>query len=268
VNSKLPTLKHLAKKSVVRLQKTFGIEAHHPTEDTVSLAEKLSSSLDPQIRSRLLSMYRGEPQFGADGNRHSIDQATKISPSQGMWLHDLCVSTQAKATLEIGMAFGYSTLYFLAAIARNGSGHHTSIDPFQNSSWRGIGLAHAQAVSAEKGWASAFRLIEDRSDRASADLARSHSTFDVIFIDGGHRFDDVLVDFYLYAPLCATGGHMIFDDIWMHSIQTVVAYIRANRPDFIEVPTGERNICVFRKVSEDERDWTYFRKFTSAADSE
>lgn len=185
-----------------------------------------------------------------------------------MWLYDLCVSVQAKATLEIGMAFGYSTLYFLAAIARNGSGRHTAIDPFQSASWRGIGLAHAQATCSEKVWDSAFQLIEDRSDRVSTDLARSHSTFDVIFIDGGHRFDDVLADFYLYAPLCAVGGHMVFDDIWMHSIQTVAAFIRANRTDFVEVPTSEPNICVFRKVGEDGREWTHFRKFTVARDSE
>jgi hypothetical protein len=33
------------------------------------------------------------------------------------------------------MAYGYSTLYFLAAIARNQTGHHTAIDPFQHSVW-------------------------------------------------------------------------------------------------------------------------------------
>ncbi len=114
----------------------------------------------------------------------------------------------------------------------------------------------------------ACQPIEDRADRAATDLARSNSNFDVIFIDGNHRFDDVLVDFYLHAPLYATGGHIIFHDMSMSSIQTVVAFLLANRADFVEVATGESNICVFRKVGEDARQWTNFRKFAVYLDSD
>jgi cephalosporin hydroxylase len=106
-----------------------------------------------------------------------------------------------------------------------------------------------------------FSFIEDRSDHTATDLSRSNSTFEVIFIDGNHRFDDVLVDFYLYAPLCATGGHIIFDDMWMRSIQTVVAFVRSNRPDFVEVPTPEANVCVFQKIGDDVRTWNNFHEF-------
>ena len=158
------------------------------------------------------------------------------------------------------MAYGYSSMYFLAAAAKNQLGHHTAIDPFQRSRWQGIGLAHAQAVTSTT-TSDSFRFIEDRSDRAAVDLGRSDSIFEVIFIDGNHRFDDVLVDFYLYAPLCAVGGFIVFDDIWMRSIQTVVAFVRANRAEFVEVPVGRSNIRVFRKVRWDARSWRHFRKF-------
>ena len=159
------------------------------------------------------------------------------------------------------MAYGYSTLFFLAAIARNGAGRHTAIDPFQSTRWHGIGWTHARSVAPAADAGCAVALIEDRSDRASTDLARSGSTFDVVFVDGNHRFDDVLVDFYLYAPLCTAGGCIIFDDMWMSSIQTAVAFVRANRKDFAEVRTDEPNVCVFQKVSEDTREWKHFRKF-------
>lgn len=223
-----------------------------------SSPEEVLAPLDPPYRAALLSMYRNEPQLGAGGQLHPIDPHTRVSPRQGMELYDLCVSLNAQSTLEIGMAYGFSTLYFLGALARNHAGRHTSIDPFQHSQWHAIGLTHARAVAT----GSAFRLIEDRSDRVAADLARQNARFDMIFIDGNHRFDDVLVDFYLYAPFCKVGGLIAFDDIWMHSIQTVLAFIRSNRPDFAEVSTSDPNLSVFRRIGEDARNWRHFRPFS------
>lgn len=236
--------------------------------ELLRVTEETLISLDSRFRLPLLSMYRGEPQRGIDGLKHPIDQVTKISASQGIWLYQLCETVKPQATLEIGMAYGYSTLFFLAAMAKSSYGHHISIDPYQSSYWSGIGLSHTHSLAHALGTNAGFQLIEDRSDRAATDLARSNSKFDVIFIDGNHRFDDVLVDFYLYAPLCTVGGYIIFDDMWMSSIQTVVAYLRANRTDFTVVDTSEPNICVFQKISEDTRRWTNFKKFPVSADSD
>jgi hypothetical protein len=109
-----------------------------------------------------------------------------------------------------------------------------------------------------------FCLIESSSDQAAIDLIRDNFSFDVIFIDGQHRFDDVLVDFYLYAQLCAMGGHIILDDMWMPSIQTVADFVRTNRLDFTEIPASEGNISVFQKIGDDTRDWRHFREFAVA----
>jgi predicted O-methyltransferase YrrM len=255
---KRQTFGSLAKKAI----RAFKIRTRHQrTTKGPKAIEDILAALDPHFRSPLLSMYRGEAQLGTDGQPHPIDKETRISPSVGMWLYNLCLSLKAEATLEIGMAYGFSTLYFLAAIAKYQTGHHTAIDPFQRPQWYGIGLAHAQAVGSILGSDSAFLLIEDRSDRAATDLARANRMFQIILIDGNHRFDDVLVDFYLYAPLCAIGGYIVFDDMWMSSIQTVVAFVRANRKDFIEAPTAERNICVFQRIGDDARKWTDFHEF-------
>jgi predicted O-methyltransferase YrrM len=254
----------LAKQFIIRLLNYFGLEIRRirpPVPGPMPVPEpieELLATLDPHFRSALLSMYRGEPQLGTDGQPHPIDNISKISSAQGMWIYDLCLSVKPKSTLEIGMAYGYSTLYFLAAIARNLTGQHTAVDPFQQSYWHGIGLAHANAAGLE----SRFRFIEDRSDRVAADLARENSSFDLIFIDGNHRFDDVLVDFYLYAPLCAIGGRIVFDDMWMSSIQAVVAFVRANRTDFVELPAAVPNVCVFQRVGNDLRRWDHFHKFS------
>lgn len=259
------TLSYLAKRATIRLLGTAGI---HPRRfSTTPVKTKLIAPLDEPTRTRLLSMYRSEPQLGADDQRHPIGNVAGMSPEEGMTIYDLCVSSKPKATLEIGLAFGYSTLYFLSALAKNKRGTHTAVDPLQSSIFFGVGARLAQTSLRENGQkADAFRLIEERSDRAAVDLARAGAKFEVIFIDGNHRFDDVLTDFYLCAPLCIIGGHVILHDMWMSSIHTAASFIRTNRSDFEWRPTQAGNLAVFKKVAEDARDWRHFRSFKMFGD--
>ena len=74
-----------------------------------------------------------------------------------------------------------------------------------------------------------FTLIEDYSIHVLSDFIRAGKSFDFIFIDGNHRFDDVLVDFYLADQVLEVGGLMVLDDTWMASIRTVLAFVLANR---------------------------------------
>jgi hypothetical protein len=37
-------------------------------------------------------------------------------------------------------------------------------------------------------------------------------SFDVIYIDGGHRYEDVFQDLTFYAPLVGSGGYLVMDD--------------------------------------------------------
>lgn len=225
--------------------------------------EELLASLDPKFRDALLAMYHGEEQVGNDGAKFPTDGVTKIAAGDAMALFDMVMATNARNTLEIGMAYGFSTICFLAAIAENGAGHHIAIDPFQRADWNGIGLAHATALAPEFADGSAFTFLEDRSDRVSADLVRAGKKFDLIFIDGNHRFDDVLVDFYLYDQVCEVGGHIILDDMWMATVQTVVSFLETNRVNFERVPDHPRhNQAVFKKVSEDTRHWADFHPFS------
>ena len=223
--------------------------------------EKALSGLQEPFVSRLISLYSSEPQRGSDGELHSIDTITRIPPEQGMLLHQLCRSIQPRATLEIGMAYGFSSLFILAALAQNQKGRHTAIDPVQRSYWHGIGLTLAIESSPLLADSNGFRLIEDRSDRAATDLVREGESFDLIFIDGNHRYDDVLVDFYLYAQLVSNGGFIVLDDMWMRSVRTAADFIRTNRHDFKEVPSPARKACLFQKVGDDSRQWNHFRRF-------
>jgi predicted O-methyltransferase YrrM len=222
---------------------------HHPFPD------EILPPLFPQpFRSALLSMYNGELQLGTNDGRHSLDGKTAIGPEQGMWLYDLCRKAKPKTTLEIGLAYGYSTVYFLAAVRENGVGYHSAIDPFQNSSWHGIGRRQPQNL----GMSDSFRFIEEKSVSALVHFADRGETFEVIFIDGNHRFDDVILDFTLSADLCPMGGCIILDDMWMPSIRRAVTFIRSNRKDFEELKIPVSNIAAFRRIGKDMRAWNHY----------
>jgi hypothetical protein len=147
-------------------------------------------------------------------------------------------------------------VFFLAALSQNGHGAHVAIDPFEKTDWHGLGLHKVE----ELGLQPRFRFIEAKSVSAMPQLAAEGSPFQVIFVDGDHRFDAEMVDFVLSDNLCAKGGYLLFHDIWMPSTQKLVSFIRKNRPDYVAIPTGT-NIAAFQKTGEDRRDWRKFEDF-------
>ena len=221
--------------------------------------ESMLRGLDEPFHSALLSMYRGELQRGKDGKLHQLDPVIGIDAENGMWIYNECCRLKARSSLEIGLAYGCSALFFLAAIAKNGGGEHTAIDPFENSSyWNGVGLEKVRQVGA-----NAFRFIQDPDVQAATDLARERRMFDFIFIDGSHRFDDALVGFTLFAPLLSTAGRIVFDDMWMGSIRTAVEFVQTNRQDFRRAPSPSR-FAAFEKIGDDARPWNRYIPFRVA----
>lgn len=213
-------------------------------------------SLRPVFRQRLKSMYSGELQPGNNGPAE-LDKITRISEPQGMWIYETFCRLKPKHSLEIGLAYGFSTIYILAAISQTGAGLHTALDPFQQESWSGVGALQAKHLGME----SSFEMFEEFSVTALARFAAQQDRFELIYIDGNHRFDDVLVDFTLAAEVCPMGGNIILDDMWMPSIQTVASWIRSNRVDFREIPTPIENIAQFERVGNDRRAWDHFVPF-------
>jgi predicted O-methyltransferase YrrM len=225
--------------------------------------EPILSSLPQPFRSVLLSMYAGDSQLGADGEKHSVDPAIGVCPAEGMWIYELCRKVKPRATLEIGLAYGFSTLYFLAALTENSNGQHTSIDPHQLNAtgrWAGIGVTQGRRLGGEK-----FRFIEERSFAALAHLADNSECFDIVFVDGRHLFDFVLTEFTLSAELCSMGGFIILHDMWLRSVQRAVEFIRANRMDFEYVETPVANVAVFRRTGTDDRPFRHFVDFGAPA---
>ncbi|MEJ2008114.1 MAG: class I SAM-dependent methyltransferase [Acidobacteriota bacterium] len=220
-------------------------------------AKDVLAPLPEPFRSSLVSMYAGELQRGSDDKLYPLDSITRIAPEQGMWLYETCRKLKTTQTAEVGLAYGFSTIFFLAAIRENAGGLHTAIDPFEEDCWHGIGRCQAVKVATTH----AFRFLSERSAVALGELGRNDERFDLIFIDGGHCFDSVLVDFTLSAELSPPGGYIVLDDMWLPSVRKAVSFIRNNRADFAGVVTPISNIAVFRRVGDDTREWKHYVDF-------
>jgi predicted O-methyltransferase YrrM len=202
-------------------------------------------------------MYRNEPQLGSDGQLHAINPIVRIPPEEGALLVKLYTELKPKRTVEVGLGYGFSTVFFMMAMQESGGGHHIAIDPFQHTSFHGIGATRVALLQME----DRFTLIEKASAVALPLLAAEGLQAQLIFVDGQHRFDNALVDFFLSDAICAPGGIIVFDDMWMPSIQKVVRFIANNRIDYRRMESAVENSAVFRKVGSDERQWDHYVDF-------
>jgi len=216
------------------------------------------ASIGEPFANVLCSMYDGDPQLGVDGKTHTIDGITRIGPKEGMLIYRLVRDIKPENSLEIGLAYGFSTVYFLAAIQANGKGHHIAVDSYQYEWWDGIGITREKALGIQPGL---FEFNRETSAQALARFDREQKRFGVIFIDGDHRFDGVLIDFCLASLVCEPGGYIIFDDVWMPSIQRAMSFIRLNRADFTEFPARDTRLAVFHRTDIDKRRWDHFVPF-------
>jgi predicted O-methyltransferase YrrM len=243
-----------------KLLRNIGRRLHRPAaEPAIEPTPQADiTPLGEPFVSVLRSMYNAEPQLGADGNKYPIDARTRIDPAQGMRIYQLVRDSKPDNTLEIGLGYGFSTVYFLAAIRANGKGHHVAVDPYQIHPWNGVGLTREKVLGIEQG---VFEHCSEMSFQGLARFTREKREFGTILIDGDHKFDFTLVDFSLASFICAQGGHIILDDMWMPSIQRVASFVRLNRLDFAEVPTPIRNVALFQKISGEQRQWDHFVPF-------
>jgi predicted O-methyltransferase YrrM len=159
-----------------------------------------------------------------DGIRRPLHSA--ISREEGDFIQEMIRSVRPKVSLEVGCAYGVSSLYICEALRDVGAEKHIVIDPYQHSGWEGIGLANLRRARYD----DIVDFHEAFSYQYLSRLIDEHVKIDFAFIDGEHTFDYVLVDFFLIDKLLRPGGIIIFDDFSYPSIRSVCRYVLLNLP--------------------------------------
>jgi predicted O-methyltransferase YrrM len=187
----------------------------------------------------------------------ALKAGTRITIGQGAGLHKLVRDNGVRKSLEIGFAYGFSTIWIIDGLSGRADSSHVAVDPFEKSQWGGVGLRQVERLGLPT---EMFTWHEKHAVQALAQMVGEGAEFDLIFIDGNHRFDDILVDFYLADQLVRVGGLIAFDDMWMQAVQSVVSFVRSNR-HYELVPQPVKNMAVLRKLAHDTRQWDHYRPF-------
>lgn len=134
------------------------------------------------------------------------------------YLRDLIAQCRPSRTLEVGCAQGVSSLAICECIGPDA--HHTIIDAFQSTEWKGHGLHNLGAAGF-----SNFRLIEQRSEFVLPALCAEGAMFDLVFVDGWHTLDHVMVEFFYIDRMLPVGGVVAFDDTSLTGLNRLMRYI-------------------------------------------
>jgi predicted O-methyltransferase YrrM len=159
-----------------------------------------------------------------DGSTVTVDH--HIHADEGEALQALIRATRPRVTLEIGFAYGISTLYICEALDEVGGSRHIVIDPKQSDVWRNIGLFTVK----RSGYGRLIELHQESSHRTLPILEQAGQRIDLALIDGWHTFDYVLLDFFYVDRLLNVGGVVVFDDTFFYpAIRKVARYVAKHR---------------------------------------
>ena len=166
-------------------------------------------------------------------------------------------------TLEIGLGIGCSAGAFLLS---GRSRRHTVIS-MDGPERRDLALKNVRQFDGD----GIFELREESSHLALPKLVADGAKFDIALIDGGHRFDEIFIDFHYVRSLLNPSGFVLLDDLWMASTKSVVSWIETNlEAEWDRLPNVPKNFAAFQKRDiPDKRTWYDFTPFdTSWASAE
>ncbi len=212
----------------------------------------------------LQKIYENGAIVAPSGERVELANTGGVDWKLAEMLHNTVRSCRPKRVLEIGMASGISTLSILSGLKENGDGGTlVSIDPFQSTSGRGAGVHHV----VQGGFADQHRLMEEFDYLALPKLVSEEASFDLIYIDGNHDFEYVVLDYFYADLLIGPGGILGFNDCGWRTVHAAMKHIPpADRYEEIDVGlkpnyTGKNFIATLeRRLTSRSSADRYFRK--------
>jgi predicted O-methyltransferase YrrM len=174
------------------------------------------------IRNRIREIYQLGYVIGDDEARHPIAPIA-VASWRGEFVRDLCLAERATSSLEVGMAWGLSTLHILEALLANGATGraHVVIDPMQSSIFHNA----ARRTLRESGVDEMVEFHEAPSDLVLPRLISDRRQFDFAFVDGDHRFEGAFLDAVFVDRLLKPGGVVAFDDTWAHPVYLACKFL-------------------------------------------
>jgi predicted O-methyltransferase YrrM len=183
------------------------------------------------------------------GERRKLHSGITID--EGLFIQKIIRENRPQLSLEVGCAYGVSSLFICQALKEVGAQRHVIIDPYQlgrdhtgpDEGYEGIGLANIERA----GFSSLVTFYPDLSYRRLPLLEQEEYRLDFAFIDGMHTFDYVLVDFFYIDKMLNIGGVVIFDDLSYPSVRKLCRYVLRNLPYSAIGPEAQKSTSMKRR---------------------
>lgn len=149
-----------------------------------------------------------------------------IPAAEGEVLREWVCRENATRTIEVGLGYGISALFFCEGLLTNGAAEarHLVLDPHQERRFGNCGLQFLDE-------AGVAELIEYHPTESAIILPRllaEGRRFDLAFVDGNHRFDGVFLDLIYLGRLVRAGGIVVVDDYQLRSVARAVSFCTKN----------------------------------------
>ena len=144
----------------------------------------------------------------SDGARVPVH--SNMGPESGRLIQLAIETIRPSMALEVGLAFGISTLYILDAMQSYGAGRLIGIDPAGATRIEHGGRLHnvEKASSDDR-----YLFYEERSHVVLPRLEDAGTQIQFALIDGWHTFDYALVDFFFVDRMLDVGEIIVLDDV-------------------------------------------------------
>jgi predicted O-methyltransferase YrrM len=247
----------------------------------------------PVTQAIIDQIYRERTVTDGAGETHPLFP-TSIDADEGTFLSEFVANRPEIArTLEVGCAWGLASLHITGATAGRPGAFHLMIDPYENSAWKGVGVANLERAGVDF-----FELCETSSELKLPSLVQANvEPFDLVFLDGFHDFDHTMVDAFYASRLIKVGGYIVLDDCDWRSVSRAVSYFsklpcfkvvagsKASNPlfqlrplvgsilrpiapllphwlyDYVYSMMRYPSMVALKKIAEDDRAITWYRSF-------
>jgi len=191
-------------------------------------------------RELLDEIFKTQKVTDQSGNEFKLN--SNLDEKEGEFLKNIIHDTKSSRTIEVGCAFGISSLYICSELGKSQHPSHTIIDPYQSTEWKNIGIENLKRANI-----NFFELIEKPSEIALPQLLSEGRVFDFAFIDGWHTFDHTLIDFFYLNRMITVGGVIVIDDVGMPGVNKLMRYL-LNYPGYEMIGNVEIGVTVQRNL--------------------
>jgi predicted O-methyltransferase YrrM len=231
------------------------------------------------------------------GNVYTLHSHTDIS--QGEKIKELILDIKPKVSLEVGLAYGISSLFILEALTEVNGQKHILIDSGQDIYWKNIGLLNIKRAGYDKAIEFYNRFSFDVLPR----LYMEGQRIQFAYLDTTKVFDILFTDTFFISKMLDVGGVFVLDDVSFPAIRKIARFysqhpsyeiVMQYKPDKVSLkkrlyknyiyallkylPFKDKifldqswishetyginyHSIGFKKIKEDDRNWDWYQRF-------